>query len=56
MVKTLAAKHKSTVCKIAAKHKTTIDTPHGPWTCFEARIERPGKQPRSPDSTGYPSP
>lgn len=45
MLKTLAAKHKSTVTKMATKHKATIDTPHGPRTCREARVERTGKQP-----------
>jgi len=45
MLKTLAAKHQSTVTKMAAKHKTTIETPHGLRACFEARVERDGKQP-----------
>jgi hypothetical protein len=45
MLKTLAAKHKSTVSKIAAKHKAAVETPHGPRTCFEARVDRDGKQP-----------
>jgi hypothetical protein len=45
MLKTLAAKHKSTVSKVAAKHRTVAQTPHGPRTCFEARVERDGKQP-----------
>lgn len=45
MLKTLAAKHKSTVTKVAAKHRAVIETPHGKRTCFEARIERTGKQP-----------
>jgi hypothetical protein len=45
MLKTLAAKHQSTVTKMAAKHMATIETPHGPRRCFEARVERPGKQP-----------
>ena len=31
--------------KMAAKHKAKIQTPHGPRTCFEARIERNGRQP-----------
>ncbi|MDQ4032324.1 MAG: reverse transcriptase domain-containing protein [Actinomycetota bacterium] len=44
MLKTLAAKHKSTVCKMAARYKATIETPHGPRTCFEARIARDGKK------------
>jgi hypothetical protein len=45
MLKTLAAKHQSTVVKMAAKHKAKIETPHGLRTCYEARIPRPGKQP-----------
>ncbi len=45
MLKTLAGKHRSTVSKMAAKHKTTIQTPAGPRTCFEARIHRDGRQP-----------
>jgi group II intron reverse transcriptase/maturase len=40
MLKTLAAKHRSTVTKMATKHQATIATPHGPRRCFEARIER----------------
>ena len=45
MLKTLAAKHQSSVAKMAAKHKAKIETPYGLRTCFEARVERPGKQP-----------
>jgi group II intron reverse transcriptase/maturase len=45
MLKTLAGKHSSSVSKMADKHKTKIQTPHGPRTCFEARIERNGRQP-----------
>lgn len=45
MLKTLAGKHRSSVSKMAAKHKATVQTPHGPRTCFEARIERDGRQP-----------
>jgi group II intron reverse transcriptase/maturase len=45
MLKTLAAKHKSTVTKMAARHKAKIDTPHGPRTCFEAKVERAGRKP-----------
>ncbi len=44
MLKTLAAKHKSTVTKMAARYKAKIETPHGPRTCFEARIRREGKE------------
>lgn len=44
MLKTLAAKHRSTVAKTAARYKAKVETPHGPRTCFEARIQRDGKQ------------
>src|SRR5262250_1094505 len=43
MLKTLAAKYQSTVAKMATKYKTTIETPHGLRTCFQARIHREGK-------------
>lgn len=42
MLKTLAAKHRSSVTKMAKKHKTTLITPNGPRKCFEARLERAG--------------
>jgi group II intron reverse transcriptase/maturase len=45
MLKTLAAKHRSTVTKMAARHKAKISTPHGPRTCFEASVERAGRNP-----------
>jgi group II intron reverse transcriptase/maturase len=45
MLKTLAGKHRSSVSKMAAKHTAKIPTPHGLRTCFEARIERDGRQP-----------
>ena len=44
MLKTLAAKHKSTVTKMAARYKAKIETPHGLRTCFEARVRRDGKK------------
>jgi len=43
MLKTLAAKHKSSVAKMAARYKAKTITGHGPRTCFEARRHRPGK-------------
>ena len=43
MLKTLAAKHKSTVTKMAARYKTKVITGDGPRTCFEARRKRKGK-------------
>jgi hypothetical protein len=45
MLKTLAARHDSTVTKMADKHKKTIQAPHGPRRCFEACTERPGRKP-----------
>jgi group II intron reverse transcriptase/maturase len=45
MLKTLACKHRSTVSKMAARYKAKILTPHGPRTCFEARVEREGRAP-----------
>ena len=43
MLKTLAAKHKSSVTKMAARHKAKVMTSDGPRTCFEARKQREGK-------------
>ena len=43
MLKTLAAKHKSTVTKTAARYKAKAITSDGPRTCFEARVRREGK-------------
>ena len=54
MLKTLAAKHRSSVPKMAAKHKVKIDTPFGPRTAFEARIERPGRKPLVAQFGGLP--
>src|SRR5262249_26637003 len=45
MLKTLAAKHRSTVAKMARKYKAITATPQGPRTSFEARTERPGRNP-----------
>ena len=42
MLKTLAAKHKSTVTKMAVRHKTTVITKDGPRTCFVATLRRKG--------------
>jgi hypothetical protein len=43
MLKTLAAKHKSTVTKMAARHQAKVITGDGPRTCYEARRKRQGK-------------
>jgi hypothetical protein len=45
MLKTLAAKHRSTVSKTARAYRATIDTPHGPRTCFQASVAREGRKP-----------
>src|SRR5689334_1279844 len=44
MLKTLAARHKSSVAKMAARCKAKAITGHGPRTCFEARLTRKGKK------------
>jgi group II intron reverse transcriptase/maturase len=45
MLKTLAAKHGSTVTKMARKYRAKIQTPHGLRTCFEASVQRAGRKP-----------
>jgi Type II intron maturase len=45
LLKTLAARHRSTVTAMARKYKATITTPHGPRVCFQATVERPGRKP-----------
>src|SRR5262249_18536742 len=45
MLKTLAAKHDSTVPKMARKYQATLDTPYGPYRCFQATVPRPGRKP-----------
>ena len=43
MLKTLGAKHKSSVTKMAARFKAKTITDDGPRTCFEARRRREGR-------------
>ncbi len=45
LLKTLAAKHHSTVTTMAARYKAKIETPHGLRTCFEA-VRRRENNPR----------
>ena len=40
MLKTLAAKHKSSVTTMARKYKAVINTPDGPRTCFQVIVQR----------------
>jgi hypothetical protein len=54
MLKTLAAKHESSVTKMARRYKATIATPHGPRTCFQATVERAGKKPLAARFGGIP--
>jgi group II intron reverse transcriptase/maturase len=44
MLKTLAAKHGSTVTKMASRHRAVTETSDGPRTCYEARLQREGKK------------
>ena len=44
MLKTLGAKHRSTVTKMAARHQAKVITGDGPRSCFEARRKREGKK------------
>jgi hypothetical protein len=45
LLKTLAARHRSTVTAMARKFRATITTVHGPRACFQATVERPGRKP-----------
>jgi group II intron reverse transcriptase/maturase len=45
MLKTLAAKHQTSVSKMARKYKATIETPSGRRTCFEVTVARAGRKP-----------
>ncbi len=44
MLKTLAAKHHSSVTAMAAHYRAKIETKDGPRTCFEARRKREGRK------------
>jgi group II intron reverse transcriptase/maturase len=44
MLKTLGAKHRSSVAKMAARHKAEAITSDGPRACFEARRRREGRK------------
>jgi hypothetical protein len=45
MLKTLAAKHRSSVSKMARKYKAKLATPHGPRTGFQVSVQRAGRKP-----------
>jgi len=44
MLKTLAARHRSTVTKMAARYQAVTETSDGPRRCFEARKAREGRK------------
>jgi len=54
LLKTLAAKHGSTVTKMAKKYKATVDTPAGPRKCIQARIARNDRKPLVAQFGGIP--
>jgi group II intron reverse transcriptase/maturase len=54
LLKTLAAKHKSTVTKMAARYRATVITSAGPRTCYEATLTRQGKKDLIARSGGIP--
>lgn len=45
MLKTLAAKHRSTVTKMAHRYAATVEIRAGKRRCFEAIKQRPGREP-----------
>ena len=45
MLKTLAAKHRTTVTKMARKYQAVVATPHGRRVCFQVVTERAGRKP-----------
>ena len=55
MLRTLAAKHRSSVSKMKARHTAKIETPYGLRTCFEARSNAPAESRWSHGSAGSPS-
>ena len=45
LLRTLAAKHKTTRAKMRRKYATTVETPYGRHRCFEVRVARPNRPP-----------
>jgi len=54
LLKTLAAKHKSSTTEMARKYKTEVMTEHGPRKCLQVIIEREGKKPLVAQMGGIP--
>jgi group II intron reverse transcriptase/maturase len=45
LLKTLSAKHKTSVNKVAKRYQSTVMTPSGPRRCFAVKVDRKGKKP-----------
>lgn len=45
MLKTLAAKHHTSVTRMARRYSTTVETDAGPRRCLQVTVERRGKKP-----------
>lgn len=54
LLRTLAAKHKTTVRKLNRKYKATAETPYGPMKCLKVRVKREGKKPLVAQFGGIP--
>jgi hypothetical protein len=54
LLKTLAAKHRSTVGAMARQYKATVATPYGPRTCLQATVYRAGRKPLVTSFGGIP--
>lgn len=55
MLKTLAAKHQTTVSRMARKYKATVETPDGPRRCVEVVVPRDrGRKPLVARFGGFP--
>lgn len=54
MLKTLAAKHRSTVTAMARTYRTTVVTPYGRRRCFQVSVQRTGRKPLVAQFGGIP--
>jgi group II intron reverse transcriptase/maturase len=54
LLRTLAAKHKTTTTKLAAKLKATTETPHGPMTVLRVEVPRGDRKPLVAEFGGIP--
>lgn len=54
LLKTLAHKHKCSVCQIVRKYKRTLNLPQGPRKCLVVTVQREGKEPLTTRFGGVP--